>query len=68
MVFLCKFGQNPLIGSGNSADKAHLCGDLENKVKVTSLIKSSNYPNITMYEVWPESAICSKFENFKVLV
>ena len=32
MVFLCKFGKNPLTGSGDNCrqDKSLLCGDLEN--------------------------------------
>ena len=82
MVFLCKFGQNPPIGSGDRVQTKFffiycLCSVVTSwnlGQNHHSLIKSSNNPNVTIYEVWPESVIwfkrktrfCwSNFENFK---
>ena len=66
MVFLCKFGQNQLIGSGDkSAAKAHFTVFIvwwpwKLGQGHRNLNQSLKHPNITIYEVWLESVIWFK--------
>ena len=60
---MCKFGQNPPVGSKQSANKAHfyrLNSVVTLKIGHQNLIKSFNYPNDTIHKVWPESIIWFK--------
>ena len=58
MVFLCKFGQNQLIGSGDkSAAKAHFTVFIvwwpwKLGQGHRNLNQSLKHPNVTIYEVW----------------
>ena len=66
MVFLCKFSQNPPIGSGDRVQTRLIFTVLivwwpwKLGQGHQNLISSFNYPNDTIHKVWPESIICFK--------
>ena len=66
VVFLCKFGQNPPIGSGDRVQTMLIftvftvwCPWKLGQGH-QNLINSFNYPNDTIHKVWPESIIWFK--------